>query len=99
MRKLPKKRQLKPVTFIPVTKAFKPQIEVQALADISGWADKQKRIKWTISNGSIGYLDETTAREFSIKGYVKIISGEVAPASEDEKAEIRSTMSVIGIGK
>jgi hypothetical protein len=97
---MPKKPD-KPVEFISVNEAFKPQIEVRATRDFNGWVDRERRIKWTISKGSIGYLDIDKAREFQVKGYVDILQGHdlIAPVSDDERAEIMSTVQVIGVNK
>ena len=87
-----------PITFVPVEQVFKPQVKVRATRDMSGWADREKRIKWHIPIGRIGCLDADVAREFHAKGFVQIIEGEVEPVSEDEKAELLSQVSTIGLG-
>jgi hypothetical protein len=91
-------RRVQPVTFVPVEQVFKPQVKVRATRDLNGWADRHRRVKWNIPAGRIGMIDEDKAREFSIKGYVEIVAGEVKPASEDEKAEILSTVTNISLG-
>jgi hypothetical protein len=91
-------RAVQPITFVPVEQVFQPQVQVRARNDINGWADKHKRIKWHIPAGAVGCLDQDKAREFAIKGYVEIIDGTVKPASEDEIAEVMSTVTVIGLG-
>ena len=87
-----------PITFVPVEQVFKPQVKVQATRDINGWADKRKRVKWSIGAGSIAYIDAEKAREFQIKGYVRILEGQVDPASDDEVAEILSTVTTVSLG-
>jgi len=90
--------RLKPVTFVTVEEVFAPQIKVRATRDLNGWADRKQSVKWHLPKGQIGCLDEPTAREFQIKGYIEIIDGAVRPVSEDEAAEILSTVTVIGLG-
>jgi len=92
-----RRRKLEPVTFVPVERAFKAQVKVRATRDISGWADRERRVKWTIPAGRVGCLDADKAREFEIKRYVEIIEGEVRPVSEDEAAEILSTVTTIDL--
>lgn len=92
------RRNLDPVQFVPVEKVFKPQVRVRALNDLNGWADRKKRVKWHIGAGRIGCLDEDKAREFAIKGYVEILDGTVKPASDDEIAEVMSTVTTISLG-
>lgn len=89
---------LEPVQFIPITKAFKPQVKVRAKRDINGWADRSRRKKWHIGAGSIGCIDHDKAREFAVKGYVEILDGDVKPVSEDEAAEFLSTVTVLNLG-
>jgi hypothetical protein len=94
-----RKPALKPITFVPVEQVFSPQVQVRATRDLNGWADRRKRIKWFIPGGTVGYLDAEKAREFHIKGYVEIVDGDVGqPASEDEVAEVMSTVTTIGLG-
>jgi len=93
-----RRRELQPVTFVPVEQVFKPMIKVRALADISGWADRDRRVKWSIPHGRIGMLDDAKAREFQAKGYVEILDGAVKPVSEDEAAEFLSTVTTINLG-
>jgi len=90
--------RFKPITFVPVEQVFQPQVEVRAKHDLNGWADREKRIKWSIPAASVGCLDQDKAREFSVKGYVEILNGDVKPVSEDEAPEILSTVTVIGLG-
>lgn len=92
-----RRRKLEAITFVPVEKAFKPQVKVRALKDISGWASRERRVKWSIGAGSIGCLDENKAREFATKGYVEILEGGVRPVSEDEAAEFLSTVTQVNL--
>ena len=91
-------RRAQPVTFVPVERVFKPQVRVRATRDLNGWADRRKKIKWHIPAGRVGCIDEDKAREFSIKGYVEILDGTVKPASDDEIAEVMSTVTTISLG-
>jgi len=94
---MPRRKELKPVTFVAVERAFKPQIKVRATRDLSGWVNRDRRVKWSIPTGRIGMLDEDRAREFQVKGYVEILDGTVKPVSEDEAAEMLSTVTMIGL--
>jgi hypothetical protein len=99
MRKFTKKKpEVIPVTFAPIRKVFKPQIQVRTLKDISGWVDREKKIKYHLGAGKFYYLDEETAREFAVKRYVEIHNGTVRPVSPQERAEILSTVTTIGMG-
>lgn len=91
------RQKLIPVTFAPVRNVFKAQIQVKALKDVNGWADKQARTKWAIKTGRYYMVDEDTAREWEVKGYAEITKGEVRPVSEDERAEMMSTVTVVDL--
>ena len=93
-----RRRNLEPITFVPVEAVFRPQVKVRATRDISGWADRDRRVKWSIGKGRVGCLDHDVAREFQIKGYVELLDGEVRPVSEDEAAEFLSTVTVLNLG-
>jgi len=93
-----RRRRLEQVRFVPVERAFKPQVKVRATRDLSGWANEDRRIKWHIGAGKIGCMDADAAREFQVKGFVEIIEGDVKPVSEDEAAEFLSQVTVIGLG-
>jgi hypothetical protein len=101
----PRKRKpaakFQPVTFLPVERVFKAQVKVVATRDLNGWVPKigrAKRKKWHIGAGRIGHLDEDTAREFAIKGYVEILDGTIKPYSEDEAAEVLATVTTLQLG-
>jgi hypothetical protein len=93
------RHELEPVRFVAVERAFKPQVKVRATRDLSGWANRERRVKWSIGKGRVGCLDEDVAREFLAKGYVEIIEGgeSIKPVSADEAAEILSTVTTIGL--
>jgi len=89
-----RKESLKPVQFQTVN--WKPQVEVTFTRDVNGWLDQDKRIKWHFAAGSTHMVDEEHAVEFIVKGYA---TGELPrEVSEDEKAELRSVMTTIGLG-
>lgn len=92
-----RRRKLDPVRFVPVAQVFKPQIKVRALKDINGYAARDRKIKYQIGHGRVGYLDDDTAREWQVKGYIEILEGTVRPVSEDEAAEILSTVTTIAL--
>jgi hypothetical protein len=92
-------RELKPVRFVPVERAFKPQVKVRALVDLNGWVHpRRERIKWSISAGQVGCLDADTAREFQAKGYVQVLDGEVKPVSDGEREELLAQTSTVTLG-
>lgn len=93
-----RRAKLEPIKFVPVRKVFKPQVKVQALKDLNGWADRDRRVKWTINRGAVGCIDADKAREFEVKGYVRIVAGEVEPVSEDEAAELLAGVTTISLG-
>lgn len=93
-----RRRALQPVTFVTVERAFKPQVKVRATRDLNGWADRDRKVKWSISHGRVGCIDADRAREFEAKGYVEILDGTVKPVSADELAEMQSTVTTIGLG-
>ena len=94
----PRAPRVRPITFVTVEQVFQPQVRVRALKSVSGWVDRRKRIKWDIPAGSVGCFDEDKAREFAIKGYVEILDGAVKPVSEDEAAEVLSTVTNVSLG-
>jgi hypothetical protein len=89
---------------VPVEKVLKPQIEVTAVNDISAWVTtdgtlgpktKSKGERISLSAGKKYYIDEPTARAWIAKGYV---TGNLnTPLSEDEIAELRKDLTVIGV--
>jgi hypothetical protein len=93
-----RRKQLEPIKFVPMSRAFEPQIRVRAIRDLNGWASEDRRVKWSIGKNQIGFLNESKAREFQVKGYVEIITGEIKPVSEDEAAEMLSTVTTISMG-
>jgi hypothetical protein len=93
-----RRAKLEPITFVSLERAFKAQVRVQATRDISGWASRDRRVKWQIGKGRVGCLDEDVAREFAAKGYVRILDGTVKPVSEGEFEEILSTTTTIQMG-
>lgn len=90
-----RKENLKRVQFQPVH--WSPQVEVTFTRDVNGWLDRDNRIKWHFAAGSTHYIDEQHAVEFIVKGYA---TGELPrKVSQDEKDEIRSVMTTIGLGE
>ena len=85
-------------TFVTPAEVFQPQVEVFTTRDISGWANREKGIKFHLQAGKSYCVDADTAREWQVKGYVHIVHGEVKPVSADEKAEILSTVREIKVG-
>lgn len=89
-----RKESLRPVEFKPVN--WQPQVEVTFTRDVNGWLDHDNRVKWHFAAGSKHMVDEEHAVEFITKGYATGVLPRVV--SEDEKAEIRSVMTTIGLG-
>lgn len=93
-----RRRRLQPVTFVAVEQAFKPQIKVRALSDLNGWVDRDRRVKFHIGKGQIGFMDADRAREFKAKGYLEIVEGQVAPVSQTELDDLLSNRITISLG-
>lgn len=95
-----RRRELKPVTFVPARIAFKPEVLVQVHdKDINGWVDKRERVKFELPAYRKLALDRDTARIFAAKGYVTILKGDSGPpVSEDELAELTAKDQVVGLG-
>jgi hypothetical protein len=86
--------ELNPITFKPVT--WQPQVQVTFTRDVNGWLDRDKRIKWHFPAGTTHMVDEQHAVEFIVKGYA---TGTLPrTVSDDEQAEIRSVITIIGMG-
>ena len=92
-----RRRRLQAVEFVTAEKAFKPQRMIRMRKDVSGWVSREDRRKWELSYGREYAIDEDKAREFCIKGYAVPVGWEVV-ASDDERAEILSTVTIIGLG-
>jgi hypothetical protein len=93
-----RREKLKPVEFQPVSEVFEPQVGVIPKSDLSGWVDRRRKVKWSMSAGRKYYLNEAKAREFETKGFLDIVSGAVAPVSDDERAEFLSQVTRISMG-
>lgn len=94
IRNRQRKESLRPVRFEPVN--WQPQVEVTFTRDVNGWLDHDQRVKWHFAAGSTHLVDEQHAVEFIVKGYATgVLPRHV---SQDEKAEIRSVITVIGMG-
>lgn len=92
-----RRKQERPITFVSVMEAFQPQIKVRFLKDVSGWASRDRRVKWSIGAGKVGTLDADKAREFQAKGYLEILDGTVKPVTQTELDEILATVTVVGL--
>lgn len=93
VRRRQRKELLKPVRFEPVN--WKPQVEVTFTRDVNGWLDHDRSVKWHFAAGSTHMVDEQHAIEFITKGYA---TGTLPRSvSDDEAAEIRSSMTTIGL--
>lgn len=90
-----RKESLRPVRFEPVN--WQPQVQVTFTRDVNGWLDRDQCVKWHFSAGSTHMVDEQHAVEFIVKGYA---TGTLPrTVSQDEKDEIRSVITVIGMGQ
>jgi hypothetical protein len=95
IRNQQRRRAMTPVTFQPVH--WQPQVRVKFTRDVNGWLDRDRSIKWHFAAGSTHMIDEQHATEFIVKGYA---TGELPRfVSADEQAEIRSVMTIIGLGQ
>ena len=92
------RHRLRPAEFLTPEKSFQPQVEVFPTRDITGWLDKASKKKFHLKMGHSYCVDEKLAREWSIKGYVQIGRGEIRAVSEDEAAEILSTVTTVNMG-
>jgi hypothetical protein len=92
-----RRRKVRPITFVPAEQVFKPQRMVRMTKDVNGYVAPGDRRKWELSYGREYAIDEDKAREFVIKGYCVPVDWEVV-ASEDERAEILSNVTIIGLG-
>lgn len=93
-----RKARFKPVVFTPVENVFKPQHRIEMLKDVSGWVnnDKSTGTKWHMQFGKVYFVDSETADSFIVKGYAK---GELSRHySDDEMAQIKSSVANIGMG-
>jgi hypothetical protein len=86
---------LQPVRFESVN--WQPQVEVTFVCDISGWLDRDTRVKWHFGAGTKHMVDEQHAVEFIVKGYATGTLPRLV--SDDEKAEIRSVVTTVGLGQ
>lgn len=93
-----RRRSTEPTRFVSLEQAFQPQVKVRATRDLNGWANRDRKIKWSIPHGRIGCIDADKAREFAAKGYVEILDGTVKPVSAGELDEMLSTVTTIGLG-
>lgn len=95
VRNQQRRQTLKPVTFEPVD--WQPQVRVTFTRDVNGWLDRDRQVKWHFAAGTTHMVDEQHATEFIIKGYA---IGELPRfVSLDEQAEIRSVITIIGLGQ
>lgn len=92
-----RRQKLEVVQFLPVKKAFKPQRLIRMNRDTNGWVSQADRRKWSLQDGKEYAIDEDKAREFVIKGYAEPI-GWKPIFSEDEKAEMMSSVTTISLG-
>jgi hypothetical protein len=90
-----KQRRFRTVEFVPVRRAFTPQVEVTFNKDVAGWVNQAEGKRYSFSAGRTYMVDEDTAVNFIVKGYAR---GELPrPVSDDEAAEIRSVMTTVGV--
>ena len=92
-----RRQRSKGVEFLAAEKVFKPQREIRMTKDVTGWVTRSPLRKWTLAYGRQYAIDEDKAREFCIKGYAIPVGWEVI-ASDDERAEVLSNVTIIGLG-
>lgn len=85
------------VTFAPVRKVFEPQVGFLPNRDLNGWVNQRTQTKWHMKAHQKYYISADRAREFQAKGYGTVVDGKVEAVSEDEYAEMMSTVTQIGL--
>lgn len=94
-----KRALLEPVQFVPISKAFEPQVEVVMHNDVSGWLKKKSdRLRFSFSAGKRYTISEAKAREFVAKGYASYVDPRNDDISDDERAEFKSQVTVLSLG-
>lgn len=89
-------RDFRPVTFAAVSDAFKPEVTIRFKKDVSGWVNRDRKIRFHFNAGRTYMVDRETAVQMIVKGYA---TGELPrQVSDDERADIRSAMSTISLG-
>jgi hypothetical protein len=89
-----RRQRLEPVRFEPAT--FTPQVRITMTRDVTGWTNRERRIKYHLRHGRSYMVDGDTAVDFITKGYA---TGELPRSvSDDERAELRSQNRTIGLG-
>lgn len=96
-RRKARPKEVQPIKFVPVERAFKAQIKFLPNRDLNGWVDRTRRIKFHAPANRVTFLDEDTARVWQAKGYGQILDGTVTPVSPDELAELTSNDSTISL--
>lgn len=92
---LGRKEKVTPVTFINAADFFEPQVHIKALKDVSGWVDKKRKQRWSLSAGKTYVVDVETATEFISKGYAE---GQIPRTpTEGELEEWQSQMTTVGV--
>ncbi len=97
MRTRKRQPKLQPVTFVPVTKVFKPMVEIVMTEghDLTGWADREKRKKWVMRGGEHHIIDEDKAREFVSKGYATFADPDYEKSHKLSDGEIEENLSTV----
>jgi hypothetical protein len=89
------RKELYPVEFQPVN--WQPQVEVTFTRDVTGWINQSQGVRFHFNAGSTHMVDEQHAVEFIVKGYA---TGDLPrEVSQDERDELRSVMTTIGLGQ
>lgn len=96
-----RKKDLEPVTFMPVRRVFEAQVQIRMNQDVSGWVggNKKHRKKYALSKGQVYTIDAKTAREFVAKEYATWVRPQDhQPISDDERAEAKSQITTLSLG-
>lgn len=93
-----KRKLLEPVFFLPVERAFSPQVEVHMHQDVVGWVkDKEDRARYQLKAHRKYTIDEKHAREFVAKGYASFVTPQ-PPITDDERAEAQAQITTLSLG-
>lgn len=95
-----RRAKLEPVTFVPASMAFQPQIKVRTTRDLNGYVDGNPRLrkKWSVGANRVLHVDAEVARVWQAKGYCVILEGDITPVSADELAELSKDDATISLG-
>lgn len=93
-----KRKLLEPVYFMPVEKAFSPQVQIHTHQTITGWVKgKEDRARYTLDANKVYAIDEELARKFVARGYASFVTPQ-PPISDDERSEAQGVNTTLSLG-